>query len=233
MSGDVRARRGSSHSPSGERARPKSWRAARRPRVAPACTGAAQRNCVPMDTKNPNRRKTFATRGVGDAERAVTRKKPSDASRSFAASAAWINRTSCGLRRASLHAREPPPSGAKHRAGSARNALACCLAARRNRRPLCRARHERHLAAGRSIQSCAEDVTSDVPCRRGRATRGVERARAVATAGLLRTTRHLFGEPGTARKTVRNRHALRATSDHPTRRLLLDSVHIARELPPT
>ena len=58
-----------------------------------------------MDTENPKRRKTFATRGDGGAERAVTREKPTDASRSFAASATRINSASCGLRRASPRAR--------------------------------------------------------------------------------------------------------------------------------
>ena len=74
----------------------------------PRAVRRLEKKRLPMDTENPKRRKTFATRGDGDAERAVTREKPSDASRSFAASAARINSASCGL----LHA-SPRPRGCR------------------------------------------------------------------------------------------------------------------------
>ena len=101
--GGVRTRQAASSA--GVRARPRSRGAARRLRGALARAAPARKKCVPMDTENPKRRKTFATRGVGGAERAVTREKPTDASRSFAASANRINSASCGLRRASPRAR--------------------------------------------------------------------------------------------------------------------------------
>jgi len=76
------------------------------------------------NTENPKRRKTFATRGGGGAERAVTRERPSGRV-TIVRSERYSDQRRVAWPSPGVASRsEPPPSGSKQRAGSARNALA-------------------------------------------------------------------------------------------------------------
>ena len=71
------------------------------------------------NTENPKRRKTFATRGGRGAERAVTRERPSGRV-TIVRSERYSDQRRVAWPSPGVASRsEPPPSGAKQRAGSA------------------------------------------------------------------------------------------------------------------
>ena len=103
------------------RSRERAWPVGRHRRAARARPRrTAQRRRVPMkNTENPKRRKTFAPRGGGSAARVVTWKKPSGRVTIVRSERCSDQRRVVWPSPGVASRSEPPPSGARQRAGSA------------------------------------------------------------------------------------------------------------------